>query len=348
MATTRFSTGSPSDQTVTMVAVSPPALAGASLKMWDGGAWVNASGSSGPTPSSTNPAADGVAAPGTSTSYARGDHVHPTDTTLAPKTGAVLTGATAASTPAAADNSLKLSTTAYSDRAATNAAAAIAVPAPSSANPIVNGAAAPGTATPYSRADHVHPTDTTLAPKTGAVLTSATAASTPAAADNSLKLSTTAYADRAATNAAPAASSTNPLVNGTAAPGTAAPYSRQDHVHPTDTTRAPLNKRITTITSSATPAVNVANTDAVTITAQAVPITSMTSGLSGTASPEQPIMWRIHATAAVAITWGTAFITDGVTPLPVITVANKTIRVGTIWDEVAAKHICVAASVVGY
>ena len=35
-------------------------------------------------------------------------------------------------------------------------------------------------------------------------------------------------------------SSANPLINGTAAPGTSAIPSRQDHVHPTDTTRAPL------------------------------------------------------------------------------------------------------------
>ncbi len=34
-------------------------------------------------------------------------------------------------------------------------------------------------------------------------------------------------------------SSANPIINGTAAPGTAAVPSRQDHVHPTDTTRAP-------------------------------------------------------------------------------------------------------------
>lgn len=35
-------------------------------------------------------------------------------------------------------------------------------------------------------------------------------------------------------------SSANPVINGTAAPGTSAIPSRQDHVHPTDTTRAPL------------------------------------------------------------------------------------------------------------
>jgi hypothetical protein len=35
-------------------------------------------------------------------------------------------------------------------------------------------------------------------------------------------------------------SSANPVINGTAAPGTSTIPSRQDHVHPTDTTRAPL------------------------------------------------------------------------------------------------------------
>ena len=36
-------------------------------------------------------------------------------------------------------------------------------PAPSTANPIMDGTAAPGVATPYSREDHVHPTDTSRA-----------------------------------------------------------------------------------------------------------------------------------------------------------------------------------------
>lgn len=40
-------------------------------------------GGSGPEPSSTTPAMDGTAAAGTSTDYARADHVHPTDTSRA-------------------------------------------------------------------------------------------------------------------------------------------------------------------------------------------------------------------------------------------------------------------------
>jgi hypothetical protein len=37
----------------------------------------------------------------------------------------------------------------------------------------------------------------------------------------------------------PAASSTTPIMDGTAATGVATPYSREDHVHPSDTSRAP-------------------------------------------------------------------------------------------------------------
>ena len=42
--------------------------------------------------SSSNPAANGTAAIGTSKKYARADHVHPTDTTLAPKADPTFTG----------------------------------------------------------------------------------------------------------------------------------------------------------------------------------------------------------------------------------------------------------------
>jgi hypothetical protein len=41
---------------------------------------------------SANPLSDGTAAPGTSLKYARADHVHPTDTNLAPKADPIFTG----------------------------------------------------------------------------------------------------------------------------------------------------------------------------------------------------------------------------------------------------------------
>lgn len=46
-----------------------------------------------------------------------------------------------------------------------------AVPVASSTTPAMNGAAAVGAGTTWARADHVHPTDTTLLPKVGGTLT---------------------------------------------------------------------------------------------------------------------------------------------------------------------------------
>src|SRR5215831_2536227 len=93
-------------------------------------------------------------------------------------------------------------------------------------NPLINGTAAPGTATRWARGDHVHPTDTTRAPLNSPSFTGTpTTASTPAQDDNSLKLATTAYViNQAAT--------TNPLPGGVAAPGTSLRWARADHVHP--------------------------------------------------------------------------------------------------------------------
>jgi hypothetical protein len=54
-------------------------------------------------------------------------------------------------------------------------------------------------------------------------------APTPPAADNSTRLATTAFV--------PIASTTTPLMDGTAAAGSAAAWSRGDHVHPVDTSR---------------------------------------------------------------------------------------------------------------
>lgn len=58
-------------------------------------------------------------------------------------------------------------------------------------------------------------------------------APTQAADNNTTRLATTAFV-------CGQAGSATPLVNGTAAVGTSLRFARQDHVHPTDTTRAPL------------------------------------------------------------------------------------------------------------
>jgi hypothetical protein len=97
---------------------------------------------------------------------------------------------------------------------------------PSSASaPLMDGAASAGTGTTWSRADHVHPTDT-----------SRYAASNPAGYQTMADV-TTALAPYALTSSVPVGSASAPIMDGTAAAGAATAWSRGDHVHPTDTTR---------------------------------------------------------------------------------------------------------------
>jgi hypothetical protein len=56
---------------------------------------------------------DGTAAVGAGTTWARADHVHPTDTTRAPLASPTFTGTPAAPTPSPGDNTTKLATTAF-------------------------------------------------------------------------------------------------------------------------------------------------------------------------------------------------------------------------------------------
>ena len=82
---------------------------------------IGATGPQGPqgvagagTPSTTPPQMDSTATVGTSTNFSREDHIHPSDTSRAPLNSPAFTGAPTAPTPAAADNSTRLATTAFS------------------------------------------------------------------------------------------------------------------------------------------------------------------------------------------------------------------------------------------
>jgi hypothetical protein len=110
-----------------------------------------------------------------------------------------------------------------------------------------------------------------------------------------------------------------------------------------------LPPRITTITSSATPAINSNSTDQFTITALATAITSMTSGLTGTPLEGQKLIIRIKDNGtAQTITWGTSFISSGAATLLATTVVSKTHLIGFIYDAVKSLWICVAVDVNGY
>ena len=106
-----------------------------------------------PTPSTSTPAKDGTGSAGSGTTYARGNHVHPTDDTRQAKITAngLLKG----------DGSGNISAA----QAGTDYALPSAIPSPSSTTPSMDGTGSAGTSTAYARGNHVHPTDDTRQPK---------------------------------------------------------------------------------------------------------------------------------------------------------------------------------------
>ncbi len=112
----------------------------------------------------------------------------------------------------------------------------------------------------------------------------------------------------------------------------------------TDTlTNKRITKRVTTITTSATPTINTDNCDVVTITALGEAITSMTSGLSGTPTNFQTLIIRfLDDGTGRAISWGTSFASKGAT-LPTTTTASKLLTVGLMYNTVTSKWECLAS-----
>lgn len=212
---TRFVTAFTSNSVTVDVNWTTSIVAGSSIYIYgancDLGKWA-----------SSVPLMDGTANTGDSNRMAREDHVHPTDTTRAPLASPALTGTPTAPTQANTDNSTKIATTAFVKSLA------------ATTNPVMDGTAAPGASTFYARADHVHPTDTSRAPLNSPAFTGTPTAPTPASTDNSTRVATTAYVRSLGSNTAP-------TMNGTGTPGSSYLYARGDHVHPTDTSRAPLN-----------------------------------------------------------------------------------------------------------
>lgn len=133
------------------------------------------------------------------------------------------------------------------------------IPSPADTAPVADGTAAVGTSADYAREDHRHPTDTSRAPNNhastattygagtssnyGHVKLSDATNGTAAAASGGTAATPKAVADAlaAATGAIPAATTTTPKMDGTAAVGSETKWAKGDHVHPTDTSRAPTS-----------------------------------------------------------------------------------------------------------
>lgn len=154
--------------------------------------------------------------------------------------------------------------TATADTSTTQVASTAFVTGQAGANaPKMDGAVAVGVSKRYSREDHVHPTDTSRAPVASPIFTGEPAAPTAALDTSTTQIATTAFVTNQAGTAAPA-------MDGTATVGTSKRYSRQDHRHPTDTTRAPVASPTFTGTPAAPTAANGTNTTQLATTAFAV------------------------------------------------------------------------------
>lgn len=199
-------------------------------------------------------------------------------------------------TQAADNNTTKAATTAFTLGQASNS------------SPLVNGAVAAGTSTRFSRSDHVHPIDTSRAPTVSPTFTGTPAAPTAAVDTNSTQLSTTAFVIGQAASA-------SPLVDGAVAVGTSTRFARADHVHPTDTSRAPtVSPTFTGTPVAPTPAVGTNTTQlATTAYVKAEPVaagqmpahTGSCTSTAGTVALtcEQDGAW-ISYTSALACTTG--------------------------------------------
>lgn len=76
-------------------------------------------------PYTSTPAMDGTASAGSSANFAKGDHVHPTDTSLAPLASPIFTGTPAAPTAAAGTDTTQIASTAFVKAAITSAVSGI-------------------------------------------------------------------------------------------------------------------------------------------------------------------------------------------------------------------------------
>lgn len=198
--------------------------------------------------------------------------------------------------------------------------------AASTTTPLMDGTATVGTELAFARGDHRHPTDTSRASAsdvttlTGRVddLEEAVGdggsidtriADAIDALDSSISAETNkAIASVTVTNGiitastkvnVPQATATTPAMDGTAAVGTATTWAKGDHVHPTDTTRAPLASPAFTGTPTAPTATAGSNTTQVATTAFVT--SAIATAVGGITSFEFEVVQSLPATGEAGI-----------------------------------------------
>ena len=193
---------------------------------------------------------------------------------FAPIASPSFTGTPLSTTAAVGNSTTQIATTAF-----VNAEIANDVVRNDTAGTIaINGTQAAGVSAQIARADHVHPVDTSRAALASPTFTGTPLSTTAAVDTNTTQIATTAFV-------LAQAAGTAPLMDGTQATGTSTRYARQDHVHASDTSRAPLASPSLTGTPLSTTAAVDTNTTQIATTAFVLAQASSVAGAAlGTAA----------------------------------------------------------------
>jgi hypothetical protein len=209
-------------------------------------------------------------------------------TKAAPLNSPALTGDPTAPTPTAGDNDTSIATTAFVAAAITASGGGGAPPA--TVPPLMDGTAAVGTATKYAREDHVHPSDTSLAPLASPTFTGIPAAPTAVGGTSTTQLATTAFVQAAI-------SAGGTFID---APSDGSLYGR---LNAGWTKAAPLNSPVLTGTPAAPTAAPGTNTTQLATTAYATAAdTALKAAIVGTASTSMDTLGEIETYISANIT----------------------------------------------
>lgn len=197
--------------------------------------------------SSTTPKMDGTAKVGTETAFARGDHVHPSDTSRVPTTRKVAGHALSADvTLVKGDVGLgNVDNTADDDKPVSTAQQA-------ALNGKVDKVSGKGLSTNDYTTNEKNKlsgiaTGAQVNVLEGVSVNGTDLTPTDKVVDISVPTKTSDITNDSGyiTSASlPGASSTSPKMNGTAAVGTETAFARGDHIHPSDTTRVPTTRKV--------------------------------------------------------------------------------------------------------
>ena len=196
-----------------------------------------------PSATSTTPKMDGAAAAGTETTWAKGDHVHPTDTSRAPLDSPALTGTPTAPTASSSTDSTQIATTAFVHDVVEALGSVLnykGTKATESALPSSGNRTGDVWIVTADNSEYVWNGTTweKLGPTidlSGYVPTTRTVNNK--ALNSDITLSASDVGALPSSTNIPSATSTSPKMDGTAAVGSETTWAKGDHVHPTDTSR---------------------------------------------------------------------------------------------------------------